>query len=134
MTKLVTVATTIVLLSAAGPALAAGTLSIQTHSSVERTPSAPTSVTAMQSDAEIGKAQRRFIWDGLKVVAAQKKPPGFSAHVGRTLPHGLVMHAFSHDAKAELPRLDGMKYVKLDGKVLVVRQRDRKIELIVHAP
>lgn len=122
------------LLTAGGPALAAGTLSTPNHNAMAATPAMPTTVTAMNSDVDIGKPQRRLIWDGLKAVAAQKKPPGFSPHVGNTLPDALVMHRFSHEVKGGLPGLAGMKYVKLDGQVLVVRQRDRKIELIVHEP
>ena len=133
MSKLLNLTAAAALL-ASGVASAAGTMSLPTHSSMQRAPSSPTSATALKSDVDIGEQQRKFIWDGLKAVAAQEKPPGFAAHVGSTLPDALVMHAFSHDAKAELPGLDGMKYVKLESKVLVVRQSDRKIELIVHEP
>ena len=86
---------------------------------------------AMRSDIILTAKQDTTIWHNLSAQRAQKTPSSFRAAVGADLPKAVPLHTFSRKVADNILTLAGMKYAKLNDRVLVVRMRDRKIESII---
>jgi hypothetical protein len=86
---------------------------------------------AMRSDIILTAQQDKTIWRDLSSMSNQQAPARFRAAVGADVPTLVTLHAFPQNVADNILTLAGMKYAKLNGKVLVVRQRDRKIESII---
>jgi hypothetical protein len=113
------------LIASAGIAAAANADAMSASTSKAKAPA------AMHSDIILTAKQDTTIWRGLSAKSAEKAPGSFKAAVGADLPTSVALHAFPQKVADNILTLAGMNYAKLNGKVLVVRTRDRKIESII---
>ena len=86
------------------------------------------------SDLILTTQREHRIWRWLHGRKDQKKPTGFTAHIGADLPASVKLHKFPRKLAGETPPIAGMRYAKLSGKVVVVRPADRKIEQVIKTP
>jgi hypothetical protein len=110
--------------------IASAAMAVAAHATPANTPMAKPPA-AMRSDIILTAQQDKNIWRGLSSMSKQKAPASFRAAVGTDVPTSLTLHAFPQNVADNILTLAGMNYAKLNGKVLVVRQRDRKIESII---
>jgi hypothetical protein len=116
-------ATATALIASAGMAVAAHAMPV----------SKPTSKppAALRSDIILTAQQDKTIWRDLSSMSKQKAPASLRAADGAEVPKAVTLYAFPKKVADNILTLAGMKYARLNGKVLVVRQRDRKIESII---
>jgi hypothetical protein len=116
-----------VLIASAGMAAAANSMS----SDHAGTPAAKSM--AKTSNIILTSQERKTIWRNLSAASEQKAPASFHAAVGADMPKAVTLHAFPQKVADDVLTLAGMKYAKLNDKVMVVRSRDRKIESVITA-
>ncbi|MGH6727885.1 MAG: DUF1236 domain-containing protein [Pseudolabrys sp.] len=115
-----------VLIASAGLAAAASSGSMATDHSAAKS-------TAKMSTIVLTTSERKTIWKDLSSASEQKAPAKFQAAVGTDIPKSVTLRAFPKKVADSVSTLSGMKYAKLNDKVLVVRPRDRKIESVITA-
>jgi hypothetical protein len=109
----------------ASAAMAVAAQAMPTGKSMAKAPA------AARSDIILTAQQDKTIWRDLSSTGKQKAPASFRAAVGADVPKAVTLHAFPQKVADNVLTLAGMKYAKLNGKVLVVRTRDRKIESVI---
>ena len=90
--------------------------------------------TRRHSDLILTTHEAHRVWNRLGGHADEHKPAGFHPHIGGKLRSAVTLHEFPRKLAGEIPAIAGMRYAKLEGKVVVVRRSDRKIEALIKAP
>ncbi len=90
--------------------------------------------THRHSDLILTTHEAHRIWSRLHARADEREPAGFHPHIGGKLPGAVRLREFTRKLAGEIPAIAGMRYAKLEGKVVVVRPSDRKIEAVIAAP
>jgi hypothetical protein len=116
-----------VLIASAGMAAAANSMSS------DHTGTSAIKSMAKMSNIILTNQERKTIWRNLSSASEQKAPARFHAAVGTDMPKAVTLHAFPQKLADNVLTLAGMKYAKLNDKILVVRSRDRKIESVITA-
>lgn len=110
--------------------IASAAMAVAAHAMPAGKSMAKTPATA-RSDIILTAQQDQTIWRDLSAKSAEKAPGTFKVAIGADLPKSVALHAFPQKVADNVLTLVGMNYAKLNGKVLVVRTRDRKIESII---
>jgi len=126
------VAVAAALVASAGMAAAADYGNIQTGTmpSTAKTQMAKPA-NATMSDIVLSAQQKKTIWKDLSARSGQKAPSSFQASVGADVPKSVTLHKFPSKLASNVPTLTGMRYAKLNDKLVVVRPRDRKVENVI---
>jgi hypothetical protein len=126
------VVTAAAILASAGIAAAAssGTTAGE-HGGAPAAKSSAANSSAAMSNIILTAQDRKSIWNGLSAMGEQKTPARFHAAIGADLPKSVALHAFPQKVADSVLTLAGMKYAKMNDRVLVVRSRDRKIESVI---
>jgi hypothetical protein len=64
-------------------------------------------------------------------VKKEVAPSGFKAAVGQALPTSIPLHSLPSDATSQVPAVKSYDYAMLQGQLLIVNPKDRKIVDII---
>jgi hypothetical protein len=87
-----------------------------------------------KSDLILTTHEKHRIWRALHARRNETKPAGFNPHIGVDLPATVKLHAFPGKLAGEIAPIGDMRFAKLEGKLVVVRPSDRKIQEVIGAP
>ncbi len=131
-----TIAAAALIASAVPAAATAGTMTADTtpHNGTRTSVPMHEAHARDKSDLILTTHEKHRIWRALHARRDEKKPAGFNPHIGVNLPPAVELHAFPGRLAGEIAPIAGMRFAKLEGKLVVVRPSDRKIEEVIGAP
>jgi hypothetical protein len=83
------------------------------------------------SDLVLTADQKHRLWRRLAGRNGDHAPAGFEPRVGGEAPAAVKLARLPRHLTAYVPAVAGMRFAKLDGKLLLVRPSDRQIEQVI---
>src|SRR5262245_55221630 len=122
--QFIAVATTAVLASGAGGALAAGQHAMANHSAAMQT--------TPKDDLALTRTQKRIAWrDISKQASTETAPSGFSAKVGATVPDNLSIQPMPAHVASRVAALKPYDYALLPKQLLIINPSDKKVVNVI---
>lgn len=85
----------------------------------------------LSNSLSLPSAQQKTAWNDMSKAATQKAPAGFTAAAGAAVPKTLRIEAVPAKTARAVPSLRRYDFAKVQGKLLIVNPRDRKIAAVI---